>query len=123
MRKEVLESDETSVLRRLQQRLALDVKLQTDWQLNWGFLVSGSAPDENDACRGYEVKDRLQCQLERNKEPKSKYARAVLSSHLIGWSANVELFGVAQHKRLAIDEDLHANCKPWRIMRASSGRK
>lgn len=121
--KKVLESDETSVLRRLKQRLAMDTQLQRDWWLNWGFLVPTSGPDENEVCRGYVEKDRLQCILERHKEPKSKYSRAVLSSHGIGWSANLELFGVGQHKRLVIDEDLSVNRKPWRIMKPISIQK
>ncbi len=115
-RKTVIESDEVSVLKRLKQRLTLDSHIQKDWWLNWGFLVPEGLADESELVRGYSAKDRLQCQLDTHKAPKSKYPRAVLSSHEVGWSANLELFGVAQHKRVAIAEELHWSRKPWRIL-------
>jgi hypothetical protein len=120
MRKEVLESDETSVLRRLKHRLTVESNLQRDWWLNWGCLVPGGLPDEHQSSKGYVEKDAFQCKLERDMEPKSKYTRKVLNSHVVGWYPNVELFGVAQHRRMQIDEDLHVSRKPWRIAKPSS---
>jgi hypothetical protein len=115
MKKEVLEKDEVSVLKRLKQRLTEEANMQKDWWLNWGFLVPNSRPDEAELSKGYKMKDKLDCDLDCFKQPKSKYARPVLSSHSVGWSPNIELFGVAQYKRMMIADELKASRKPWRI--------
>ena len=116
----VLEEDEVSVLKRLKQRLQRDLDIQRDWWLNWGFLVPEGQASQEALDKGYSSQDKLESKLDMRRLPKSKYARAVLSSHLVGWAPDVELFGVAQHKRMAITEELVASRKPWRILKVKT---